>query len=497
MHPNEKSPRWAAVFLAQACGAVLVLLMACGKSGSGSSNPGPENQAGAGAGGTAGSALGGNAPTGGRGGSGGTSTGGGAGEGGEGTAGDGPGLGGSVSSGGSVSAGSSAGGSSAGMAGSGGLPPLPLPDGCEARSGSETENSCNLAVLCQTDSRMNDCIRLPSGRWECDCEQGRVFEIEGAEGLLACAVMAELCRVNDPEGDPSCRKEGERMATNSCELYQACGRPVGVTEVPGARAWRMVHSSATCARPDPRTPFDCNCDGGAVGHYGLITESSGDACQPILDFCNSGETPTYDGPTQCIEIFAEESTYGCTRRDTCATPMRLTDEVSLARVEEWYSSCDPMQPTGSRCYCSNETEGFDFDLTTNPSESSCASAMLNCTDFGNVERRGTLECQTQSQFAGPGSCDAGLECSQPATVNGRELVARGRMAVICRQRTAGQSWWCSCASSEDSAIFELGTPSATGWEACTAATGRCQDVLPLFIGPSSGYISPPDPLPPE
>jgi hypothetical protein len=43
----------------------------------------------------------------------------------------------------------------------------------------------------------------------------------------------------------------------------------------------------------------------------------------------------------------------------------------------------------------------------------------------------------------------------------------------------------------------LGTPAATSFEACTAAIGRCQDVLPFFLGPSSnGYPDPPDPLPP-
>jgi hypothetical protein len=289
----------------------------------------------------------------------------------------------------------------------------------------------------------------------------------------------------------------ERSDTNSCELEEACGRSVDVTEVSGARAWLMEYGSAVCGRSDSRAPFGCSCVVGDVANdYGLLSESGDDACQPLLDFCRSGATPTYDGPTRCIDTAVEESVYGCLLNQACPTPMRLTDDVSLARIESWWSRCDPMS-TGSRCYCSDENKGFEFDVTANPVSPTCASAMLNCTDFGNVERRGSVECQPNSQAAGLDYCNADLFCAQPATVNGRELVARGPMMILCRQRTAGQSWWCSCASNDDSAIFELGTPSATGWEACTAAIGRCENDLPFFIGPSGGAVYPPDPLPPE
>ena len=499
MRSSDKSPRRAAVWLARASLIVLILSMACGKSGSGSDDRGPESQAGADTGGSAGTSgtaatSGSTSQTGGRGGSAGTSPIGGAGEGGEGAGGEAPNGG----LGGSVSAGSSAGGnSSAGMAGSGGLPSLPLPDGCEAQSGSENGTSCNLAVLCATDARINNCFRLTAGRWQCNCGRGRVFEIEGAEGLLACAVMAELCPVTEPEGDPSCT-ESERSDTNFCELEQACGRSVDVTEVSGARAWLMEYGSAVCERTEPGLPFECHCLVGDVDdNYGLVAQSGEDACQPLLDFCKTGETPTYDEPTQCIDSIVEENEFNCALDKVCVTPMRLTDEVSLARVEEWWSSCYQIQPTGSRCDCSGDDGPFDFNLTTDPTAPTCAAAILNCADYGNVERRGTVECQPQSQSAGLDSCNADLECLQPASVNGREIIARGRMKVLCRQRTAGEPWWCSCASNEDSAIFELGTPSATSWEACTAATGRCQDALPLVIGPSTGYPNPPDPLPPE
>jgi hypothetical protein len=310
--------------------------------------------------------------------------------------------------------------------------------------------------------------------------------------------MAELCPVTDSEGDASCRQLVERSDTNSCEFEQACGRPVRVTRVSGARAWLMEYDSALCSRTDPERSFYCSCIvGDGSFDYNLLSESGDGACQPLLDFCKSGETPAYEGPVQCIDTAVEESVYGCIVNQICATPMRLTDEVSLARVEEWYSRCDPMQATGSPCTCGNGNEGFDFDLAATPSAATCESALLNCIDYENVERRGSVECQPLERTAGSQYCDADLGCWQPATVNGRELVARGRMMILCRRRTAGEPWWCSCSSNQDSAIFELGTPNAASSEACTAATGRCADLLPPFIGPHRDTIDPPDPLPPQ
>jgi hypothetical protein len=310
--------------------------------------------------------------------------------------------------------------------------------------------------------------------------------------------MAEVCPLMDPESERSCNARVDLRDTNSCELQEVCARSVDVTLVSGAQAWMTEYSASYCGLFDSRLPFECSCVVGDVGEdYGLISESGDDACQPLLDFCKTGATPTYDGATRCIDTAVEESVYGCFLDQACVTPMRLTDDVSLARVESWFSRCEPLQPAGSRCYCTDASNVFEFDVTANATSPTCASAILNCTDYETVERRGSIECEPTSQSAGPDYCNADLVCSQPASVNGRELVARGPMMVRCRQRTAGEGWWCSCASSEDSEIFELGTPSATGWEACTAAIERCEEVLPLFIGPSGGAIYPPDPLPPE
>jgi hypothetical protein len=178
--------------------------------------------------------------------------------------------------------------------------------------------------------------------------------------------------------------------------------------------------------------------------------------------------------------------------------MRLTDEVSLAKIEGWYADCTPAEPTGSRCYCSSVSETFSFDLTADPVAQTCASSILNCTDFGNVVPQGEVACHPTSQTGGTDFCNADLDCSQPATVGGREMVARGRMLVFCLKADSQEPWRCSCASNEDSTIFELGLPSSTSWDACAAASDRCVDLLPMYIGPYGSLVPPPDPLmPPE
>jgi hypothetical protein len=310
--------------------------------------------------------------------------------------------------------------------------------------------------------------------------------------------MAELCPVLEPDpGELSCTSVHEESDTNGCELDQACGRSHEVTVVPGAKAWLMEYGSAFCGRSEQRLPFECSCDvDGVSADYGLLSESGVGACQPFLDFCTSGTTPTYDGPTVCVDTSAEASSSGCQLHRTCATGMRLTDDVSLAKVTGWYSDCTRAEPTGSSCYCSSASETFSFDLEAEPVADTCVSSILNCTNFGNVVPEGEPVCSPTSQTGGDDFCEADLDCRQSATVNGNELVARGRMLVYCRQAAPQQPWWCSCASNQDTARFELGSPNATGWEACTAAATGCLDELPVYIGPYGEFMPPPDPMPP-
>jgi hypothetical protein len=121
--------------------------------------------------------------------------------------------------------------------------------------------------------------------------------------------------------------------------------------------------------------------------------------------------------------------------------------------------------------------------------------MLNCAEDVSIEAQGQADCHATGQHAGTDFCEADLDCAEPATVDGRDVVARGRLLIHCRQTTPDQPWWCSCASNQDSTTFEFGETELSSWEVCSVAPERCIAQMPVFVGQYGEYMPPPDPVP--
>jgi hypothetical protein len=508
---RRRSFRWSGQLHATA--AALALVAACARSTSHTNDRESSGTSGSGGVGHAGGREGGAgtpASGAGRGGSAGDDPG----QGGE-DPGGAPGQGGSLTAGNAGRppvAGSSGNGGTAGggQSGAGGGVPLPLPEGCEPRRSTESETTCSLGVFCGADPNLIDCSRMASGRWKCTCElenNARIYEIEGAPGLASCAVAAGLCSLDELElGDETCTERNDASDENACSMALACERPISVDFAPGVDAWLMEYGGAQCVREASGHPFDCSCDDEEMPRpFGLLAESGVGACRPLIEFCMSGVQPTFDGERTCIDTEASAGDGSCRLSQSCATPMRLTDDVSLASVVRRGASCDQTDPMSANCHCSRQTDApadeaiaweiFDFEVEGSVDAATCASAVLNCNDDAVIEPSGDVACQPTGQNAGADFCTADLDCLQAATVDGRAIVGKGRLGVYCRQATTEEPWFCSCASNQDSTIYELGLPQSTGWQACTEAPARCLEQMSVVIGPYGEYMPPPDPLP--
>lgn len=486
------------------------LLVACGRStspdGDGRLPGSGGSEVGGASGASAGGRSGGSAPEGGEagsedGGRGGGNPGGAAGKGASGQTG----LGGGSSVGGAstgAAAGQTAGtNASSGTGGVGGEMPLLLPEGCEPRAQSEDADKCSLGVFCGVEPNLTDCVRLSPDVWQCSCQlanNDRIYEIEGAPGIQACAVAAGLCSVDELElGDETCTESSSTSGLDECALELSCGTPITVDFAPNVRASLMEYGSGACGRGNGTVPFECSCEhDGGYHDYGLLAGSGTVACRPLVDFCMTEVEPNFDEPTVCFERYAESSSGACDLLWDCATPMRLTDEVSLAKVDPRYSNCTLEGPSSSSCYCSTRDTSFAFDVDAEPVADVCASSILNCDEGVSIQPLGQPDCQATSQTAGVDFCDADLSCAQPATVDGREIVSNGRLLVYCVQTAAAEPWWCSCASNQDSTIFEFGAPASDAWDVCSAAPAGCLERMAVFIGPYGEFMPPPYPVPP-
>lgn len=386
-----------------------------------------------------------------------------------------------------------------GSAGAGAAPSLAPPPGCQLRMSTETADVCSLTFDCDTSPSVGTyCHRLDSGQWECQCAfQERMYRVENAAGLQACALATRICSDPAPElGAENCEHTSDSSDQDGCAVELTCSSPVKLDEATDAQAWAMRFGSARCNKYVGAQSFACSClDGTRTSNYELVAESGKVACAPLADFCMSGATPAFDGKETCLPVLFSSDSEGCQRSSNCGPQTALTDNVDLVRLQERYASCTPRSGGGSECSCSDRETAFFFDLSSAPNDANCESAIRNCDPNAVIKEAAPASCKPLSaDTAGDDACHAFLTCVQNATVDDRSIVAHGNLILNCRRAEAGMPWWCSCASGQDTARIELGATSANATQACNQGATACLERMGLHLGPAGDPMEPPDPL---
>jgi hypothetical protein len=360
--------------------------------------------------------------------------------------------------------------------------------------------------VCASQSDAVTCGVLPSGRWKCTCGvgiDGRTVELTGISGPDACLLGAGLCRENELDlGEEDCVELFPYSTVDTCSLQLSCGRPIVRAYPPGVSAWLTTYDTGTCQREQADLPFSCSCVTGAgTVEHRLLAESGAEACRPLLDFCHSGEEPEFGDDPTCVEEYATDSRESCSVGLLCYDTMSLTSDVRLARVEQHSGQCARMEEGGSRCSCarpdpeSPDHQIFHFDVEQNVAAETCAAAVLDCAWDAELVPLGPATCEPELSAFSADSCGIYLNCRQPATVDGREVVSMEGLILDCQRPGSGSPWACGCASGANTAIFELGSPELDPQGACAAAPARCQEELSVYLGPAVDPMVAPDPLP--
>lgn len=384
--------------------------------------------------------------------------------------------------------------------GSGADPSLLLPDDCEITNNTADDSRCGLAAKCTQWSNSSICQRLPSDNWQCSCDfinSDRVYEISGAPGANACAVAVSLCANYDLElGEEECESREGTPGENYCETSLACGRPITVDFASGIDAWLMDYTGAVCNRSGNDQDFDCECTHKNTNkRRGVIADNASDACDALATFCRDESTSNVDEPEAC-ELNSKDSTAdSCNLLQTCMTPIAEHDGITIGDLGVRGSTCTRIDATRSRCTCSGVDSTFSFEVEAQPNASSCETTSLNCGKDVELQATADASCAPSSQSSGVDFCSVDLDCRQPATADGRALIADGRLMVLCRQESAGEPWWCSCTSDQESVTFEYGPTQQTPWEICEEAPTRCQELMPVHLGIYGDVLAPPDPVP--
>lgn len=374
-------------------------------------------------------------------------------------------------------------------------PLLPLPSGCTSTYELDASDRCQISTKCGEVTDFLICNPMPLGGWTCDCtglNNHQTYEIEGASGLNACRAFAHVCTDDPPEfGDYACiprTTSGEL----SCDTAMSCGRPVLMDLGAGVTARVAETTTSLCNQMNDGT-FLCTCtQGNEITDYVVQAGSAASACEDLADVCSGAEIPAAEGPESCTTGLNREDQEGCSIAQGCETSVESVNGSIITETKERSASCTVSGPTTSSCMCAGPGESFYFRVET--TQPSCETASLNCNKNAIIIATGEASCTPTSQNAGVGYCAVDLECTQPATVDGRAIVADGRLNVYCRQDERG-SWWCSCASNRDSEVFEVGAPEQSGWDVCSVAPAECRELLPIHLGPYVRDVPIVDPLP--
>jgi hypothetical protein len=182
--------------------------------------------------------------------------------------------------------------------------------------------------------------------------------------------------------------------------------------------------------------------------------------------------------------------------DDCSKLAPLGEGVALAQVVRHEASCVPLTSGGADCRCSTpDSVSMSLKVGDAPDDATCEDVVDFCAKDAVILPTSDASCAAQSQSTFDNtSCEADLSCQQAATINGRALVAEGRLLVRCGRAQPGQAWRCSCASDQTTATFQLGAPDASASEACDQAPAACLEHMDLRLGPYGELLYPPDPL---
>jgi hypothetical protein len=309
--------------------------------------------------------------------------------------------------------------------------------------------------------------------------------VNGALGGVAlCEAAANYCRMPDVPEQCSWTVESRQLA--SCELELTCEKALANASGLDSRVVRR--SGARCEDyGDGRMTCDCEDGRRFIG----IGETGMEVCDTMFDVCAEESPVVFDGEITCTTSSESGGSGFCEDHPTCERAAELGDGVTVVDTREFDLSCDDKSSGGSACTCfTGGTHGY-FDLeSSTEGNGTCARFAPLCGLAEPIAVTDEIECALEIQGGVDEACFVQLKCGQLATFDGEQIVVYGTMWADCAW-DGDDNYVCICNAFDDSVPIEI--EASSGWDACTAAATRCQDVVPAKIG--DGVIRPPVPPP--
>ncbi|MEO7034295.1 MAG: hypothetical protein ABI548_10400 [Polyangiaceae bacterium] len=354
------------------------------------------------------------------------------------------------------------------------------------------EPGCQAFLQCPAGGYLSVyCNGTGDGAQLCTCRNQhaltRHFEVSGLTGLSPCDAVASACAaLESPDAnEPSqCSLSVESRASSSCQLQRDCIRSVKVGS--DVTATVSQKSNVSCA-DDGTGQLVCGCDDGPS--YLVSGQDGMQACDTLLDTC-AGDSPVpYDGESTCKPGVLTSGGDGfCSTYPTCQRAAKWRAGLTAIENGSWDLDCTS-KPPGSACGCINSAgQGARFDVeSATEGSATCTNLAPLCGEATPVALSNNVTCVQGLQAVSGESCTVEIDCKQPATFDGQQILVYGTVSANCGQ--IGDKFVCTCLAADDSAQIEVST--STLWDACSAAAAQCPDAVRVTIG--DGVIHSPSP----
>jgi hypothetical protein len=359
------------------------------------------------------------------------------------------------------------------------VPPITIPDGCDADSVYTGTTSCNTSFSCSGQYYSTYCGKS-AGAWSCSCSSPNTsisYELSGLKDDDVCNFSVQACVDGSiqPTGDETCEaaapsnQEQYCSASNSCTKTADLGNGVTAKVVTGS-------SSVSCSSNGDDT-YSCYCydDKGSYS-YNVSSDTAEAACTGLTPICINGEEPTYSEDEQC-DILTDDNESGyCSYYANCSRTADLGGGVSAVLTEYQSTSCSESGDTWS-CSCNSSSSYMSYTVT-GASDNYCHDATKVCDNAAEVAQSNSpRSCEVTSETAGSSNCSGAVTCTQDATVAGIEITAQGSQQVYCSPD--GDNWSCSCGNE-----YFSSPKTSPEWDSCETAIMKCSDSV--VIGQSGG-----------
>lgn len=212
--------------------------------------------------------------------------------------------------------------------------------------------------------------------------------------------------------------------------------------------------------------FGCECGTSlAWNNFQLWDVPVEQACNYAASLCLAEPQPEFT-PGECQPTFMEAGNGYCSSQLQC-TEATTYEGVRVTRDEWNLISCSDNMGQGTRCDCQFNNGFLSFDLLETPvSAALCSDLVAGCSG-DLIERKGGATCTRAFQSASQPYCNAQLDCTQDALLDGHSAILHQQVPVTCYQNESG-TWGCQCPP-----VGSFEVSDETAWDACTSASAEC------------------------